>query len=318
MPATVQQCGCPLLDVMLPTSRSKTRGEILAQTRGPAGQFVRAGRVLRAEAGQLNKRTGLIVAGVAAAAVLAGGSAYGAVSSIPDSTAGVIHSCYDSGGNLKVIDTSVTTVCPKGYSALDWNQKGPQGQQGADGPPGVAGATGPPGPQGQQGTDGPPGATGATGPQGATGSIGPAGAQGPQGPAGDIGPQGPQGEHGTNAAAQFTWTYTCPSSGVCEGELYDGDTGRDGADTYRDQCDREAAQHLGSTTSSSQYGLRPPPPRHSSSKYTWGSDGVTAVLGGPETHTFFGPVGFDFQVLLSCDTAGMTFTFTFDETQPFS
>jgi hypothetical protein len=29
-------------------------------------------------------------------------------------------------------------------------------------------------------------------------------------------------------------------------------------------------------------------------------------------------VGFDFQVLLSCDTAGMTFTFTFDETQPFS
>lgn len=304
---------------MLPTSRSKTRGEILAQTRGPAGQFVRAGCVLRVEAGQLNKRTGLIVAGVAAAAVLAGGTAYGAVWSIPDSTTGVIHSCYDSGGNLKVIDTSVTTVCPKGYSALDWNQKGPQGQQGADGPPGVAGATGPPGPQGQQGTDGPPGATGATGPQGATGSIGPAGAQGPQGPAGDAGPtgpQGPQGEQGTNAAAQFTWTYTCPSSGVCEGNSTTGIP----AGTVLTPigisatggCSAPGLDNVVVITDSAH------PSAIQLAKYTWGSDGVTTVLGGPETHTFSGPVGFDFQVLLSCDTAGMTFTFTFDETQPFS
>jgi hypothetical protein len=255
----------------------------------------------------LNKRTGLIVAGVAAAAVLAGGTAYGAVSSIPDSTTGVIHSCYDSGGNLKVIDTSVTTACPKGYSALDWNQKGPQGQQGPDGPPGAAGATGPPGPQGQQGTDGPPGPAGATGP------IGPAG---PQGPTGDIGPQGPQGEQGTNAAAQFTWTYMCPSSGVCEGnsttEIPAGTVLTPIGISATGGCSAPGLDNVVVITDFTHN------PAIQLAKYTWGSDGVNTVLGGPETHTFSGPVGFDFQVLLSCDTAGMTFTFTFDETQPFS
>jgi hypothetical protein len=74
----------------------------------------------------MNKRIGLVIGAVAAAAVLAGGAAYGAVSSIPDS-AGVIHGCYDSGGNVKVIDTSVTTTCPKGYTSLNWNQQGPAG-----------------------------------------------------------------------------------------------------------------------------------------------------------------------------------------------
>jgi hypothetical protein len=70
-----------------------------------------------------------VIGAVVAAAVLAGGAPYGAVSSIPDS-AGVIHGCYDSGGNVKVIDTSVTTTCPKGYTSLNWNQQGPRGLQG--------------------------------------------------------------------------------------------------------------------------------------------------------------------------------------------
>jgi hypothetical protein len=85
----------------------------------------------------MNKRIGLMAAGLAGALVLAGGAAFGAVSSIPDS-AGVIHGCYDSGGNVKVIDTSVTTTCPKGYSALNWNQTGPAGQQG---PKGISGSS---------------------------------------------------------------------------------------------------------------------------------------------------------------------------------
>jgi hypothetical protein len=80
----------------------------------------------------MNKRIGLVLAGVAAAAVLVGGTAYGAVSSIPDA-AGVVHGCYDSGGNVKVIDTSITASCPKGYSSLDWNQTGPAGKDGTDG-----------------------------------------------------------------------------------------------------------------------------------------------------------------------------------------
>jgi hypothetical protein len=80
--------------------------------------------------------------------VLAGGTAFGAVSSIPDGS-GVIHGCYDSGGNLKVIDTSATTTCPKNFSALDWNQTGPQGPTGLTG---ATGATGPQGPTGPAGT----------------------------------------------------------------------------------------------------------------------------------------------------------------------
>jgi len=86
----------------------------------------------------MNKRTGLVIAGVAAAALMAGGTAFGAVSSIPDS-AGVVHGCYDSGGNVKVIDASVTASCPKGYSSLDWNQTGPAGKNGKDGTDGTNG-----------------------------------------------------------------------------------------------------------------------------------------------------------------------------------
>ena len=40
---------------------------------------------------------------------------------------GMIHGCYDSGGTVKVIDTSKTASCPKSYTALNWNQTGPQG-----------------------------------------------------------------------------------------------------------------------------------------------------------------------------------------------
>src|SRR5260370_35163966 len=88
---------------------------------------------------------GRVIVGVAAGSVLAGGAAYGAVSSIPDS-AGVVHGCYDSGRNLKVVDTSVTASCPEGYTSLNWNQTGIQGTQGIQGPQG---------PQGQQGLAGP-------------------------------------------------------------------------------------------------------------------------------------------------------------------
>jgi hypothetical protein len=94
-----------------------------------------------------------------------GGTALGASSSIPNSQ-GVITGCYDSGGNLKIIDTSVTPSCPKGYSELDWGKTGPQGPQGATGPQGAQGppgATGPQGPAGQQGPAGPPGSQGAPG-----------------------------------------------------------------------------------------------------------------------------------------------------------
>jgi hypothetical protein len=84
------------------------------------------------------------------------GLAYGA---IPGAN-GVVQGCYDSGGNLKVVDA---LPCPKGYTPLQWNQRGVKGDTGPQGPIGPMGVPGPEGPQGQQGLPGPKGDTGAPG-----------------------------------------------------------------------------------------------------------------------------------------------------------
>jgi len=130
----------------------------------------------------------------------------------------IVHGCYDSGGNLKVI--SYTATCPKGWTAIEWNQQGIQGLKGDQGIPGIQGLKGDqgipgiqglkgdqgiPGIQGLKGDQGIPGAigpVGATGVTGATGAIGPVGATGAIGPVGstgaqgDVGSQGPQGQPG--------------------------------------------------------------------------------------------------------------------------
>ena len=85
------------------------------------------------------KRPFIIGAAAVTLGVLAGTStALAASASIPDSS-GVIHACYDTGGNVKVIDTAVTSSCPKGYTPLNWNQTGPAGPAGRPGAPGPAG-----------------------------------------------------------------------------------------------------------------------------------------------------------------------------------
>lgn len=97
--------------------------------------------------------------------LLAAGTTAGAAIAGPVDGQGVIHGCYDSGGNLKVIDSS--TSCPKFYTPLNWNQigqpgpQGPAGPQGQKGDTGVAGPIGPAGPQGPVGSQGPPGPPGA-------------------------------------------------------------------------------------------------------------------------------------------------------------
>src|SRR5262252_8472306 len=107
---------------------------------------------------------GLLVACVAAAGI--------AFATIPDSV-GVIHGCFNkSGGNLRVIDSSVTS-CGSNEIAVNWNQSGPMGPQGSVGP---------------------------AGPQGPMGLMGPAGPAGAQGPTGPTGPAGPAGSSGTSAA----------------------------------------------------------------------------------------------------------------------
>ena len=79
----------------------------------------------------MSKRTTIIIAAVTAA--LASGGA--AVASIPDGT-GVITTCYDSSGSLRVIDTATTTACPSGQTKLAFNQQGRQGPTGPRGPAG--------------------------------------------------------------------------------------------------------------------------------------------------------------------------------------
>jgi len=89
-----------------------------------------------------------LVAGVTAASGVAV-----AFASIPDN-GGVIHGCYLSNGNLRVID-SPSTTCKSNETPLDWNA---QGTTGAAGPTGATGPTG---------THGDTAATGPTGPRGA-------------------------------------------------------------------------------------------------------------------------------------------------------
>ena len=135
--------------------------------------------------GSVNKRVGLALAGLVTGVVMVGGTAFAASSSIPDKT-GTIHACYDGGGNLKVIDTAVTSSCPKGYSSLNWNY---QGEAGPKGDPGPTGATGAQGPNGDTGATGPQGLAGPQGPQGIPGPVGDQGATGPAGPS-TAGPAG--------------------------------------------------------------------------------------------------------------------------------
>ena len=77
-----------------------------------------------------------------AAVVLALGATY-AYASIPDS-GGVIHGCYVSNGQLRVIDPSNGGACKNSETGLNWSQTGPQGPQGVQGPQGLQGPKGDP------------------------------------------------------------------------------------------------------------------------------------------------------------------------------
>ena len=99
---------------------------------------------------------GLVAAGIAAVAV-----------GIPNSD-GIISSCYDHKGSLRVVTDP--SQCTARETALVWNQAGP------------AGPAGPIGPQGPQGIGGPKGGIGPAGPQGEQGIAGPPGPPGPAGP----------------------------------------------------------------------------------------------------------------------------------------
>lgn len=78
-------------------------------------------------------RTSKLMIGVGAAVALVLGGTV-AWAQIP-SADGTIRACYDTGGNVKLIDEGKS--CPKGWKGpISWNQ---QGQPGADGTDGVSG-----------------------------------------------------------------------------------------------------------------------------------------------------------------------------------
>jgi hypothetical protein len=108
----------------------------------------------------MNRRIGLLTAGLAVALVAGGGTAL-AASSGPVDSSGVIHGCYghaDGRGTITRFDLQdAGTSCPAGTTPISWNQQGPAG---------------------------PAGAAGAQGPAGPAGAVGAQGAAGPQGPAG--------------------------------------------------------------------------------------------------------------------------------------
>ncbi len=130
----------------------------------------------------MRTRTVLFATGATIALTVGGSTAYAAVAGSPVDSSGVVHGCYTNqalnGSHVFVLQDAGTN-CPKGTTAVSWNEQGP------------AGAAGPAGP---------------AGPAGATGTTGPAGPAGPTGPVGGVGPQGPQGPAGTSSVDALNGT----------------------------------------------------------------------------------------------------------------
>jgi hypothetical protein len=122
-----------------------------------------------------SKRAG-IISGLVALALTGAGVAGAAIASSGPVSSGVISGCYTNqalNGSHVFVLQDAGTACPKGTTAISWNQTGPAGAAGPAGPAGAIGAAGPAGPAGAAGAAG---ATGNTGMQGPAGPVGPPGA----------------------------------------------------------------------------------------------------------------------------------------------
>jgi hypothetical protein len=91
----------------------------------------------------------IILTVAAALALVAGGTAAGAaIASGPVDSSGVVHGCYATnaikGSHVFELQDAGTS-CPRGTTAIMWNQQGPRGPQGPPGLQGVAGPQGLPG-----------------------------------------------------------------------------------------------------------------------------------------------------------------------------
>lgn len=175
----------------------------------------------------MNKRIGLLGAGGLAVALVAVGGTALATTTGPVN-GNVITGCYTNAelsGSHALVLQDASTSCPKGTSAVTWNDQGPAG------PAGATGATGPAGPAGPAGTSGANGNTilsgigaplssvgnngdfyidtaaevlygpksGGQWPGTGTSLVGPQGTPGATGAAGPAGPAGANGSNGIGA-----------------------------------------------------------------------------------------------------------------------
>lgn len=83
------------------------------------------------------KRISIAVGVVGALAAVGGISV--ATGAIPSSSDGVIHACYGSNGEVRLLDKEAGKTCSKGWTPLSWNQRGVQGQMGPQGEQGPRG-----------------------------------------------------------------------------------------------------------------------------------------------------------------------------------
>ena len=88
----------------------------------------------------MRTRTALLAIGGTIAVTIGGSTAYAAVAAGPVSSGGVVSGCYTnaeiSGSHALVLQNQGTT-CPRGTTAVSWNEQGPAGATGAQGPPGA-------------------------------------------------------------------------------------------------------------------------------------------------------------------------------------
>lgn len=174
-----------------------------------------SGPTMRRKLGGVSLRTAAI-AGLTLS--LGAGVASAALAATSTTTTGVIDGCYNNSSGV-IMRVQQGATCSSGWTAISWNQIGPQGPVGPVGPTGATGATGATGPQGPAGDTGAVGPAGPAGPQGATGATGPAGPAGPQGPAGTSGlggvvqyVNGSSGGLDNTLSGYYTSDALCPAS----------------------------------------------------------------------------------------------------------
>jgi hypothetical protein len=128
----------------------------------------------------MRTRNFVIATGTAIVLTAGGGAALAATmaASSPVNSSGTISACYNTkatkAGAFAVALQDTGTACPRGTTAISWNQTGPMGPAGPDGGIGPTGPAGPAGADGAIGPAGPAGADGATGPAGPS-TAGPSG-----------------------------------------------------------------------------------------------------------------------------------------------